>query len=340
MKKVMIYGNCHTSRIIIYLQNCKEFNSLYEIIPIPPIQVIYKDQNVVLDELPFDKCDIFIHQSIRENNRYGKEFSSIEIIKRLKSNCQIISIPNLYHMPMYMFPQYVEKKEFVFKDTTCFFRDKILDDIYARNGTLKEAVQIYCNTNLYSDMYLETLWLAFLEKVKKRELEWDIKISDYLLENQNKHLFYDPNHPTNMLLDHISDCLLEKLGIEKATFIKHNLNFNLDAYEMPLCQSVVKYFQINRKPSVIRHSGKKIYAEKMVLKKYILQYWSLEWQNEELTSVQRDRSYCTYLKYMKKSKIKNWIIHISMWFKSQIGKYLKRSTICHWGHLREKRDVK
>lgn len=317
-KKVIIYGNCHTSRIILYLQNCREFNNAYEIISIPPIQVIYKEGEKALNDIPFDECDIFIHQSIQKNNRYGIEFSSSEVIKRLKKNCMIISIPNLYHLPMYMFPQYTSEKEFKFEGTTCFFRDKILDDIYVKNGTLEEAMQAYCDVKLYSDMCLETLWQEFLEKVKKREKEWDIKISDFLLENKSKHLFYDPNHPTNMLLDFVSECLLKKLGIENITFINSDLSFRLDAFEMPLCQSVINYFRIDDMPSVIRHSGQKIYAEKMFLRKYILQYWSLEWQNEALTCEQRDRSYNSYLKYVKKNKIKKIVIYISMWLKSKI----------------------
>lgn len=223
-------------------------------------------------------------------------------------------------MPMYMFPQYANGKEFKFKETTCFFRDDLLDRVYAKNGTLKEAVQVYCDPTIYSDVCLDTLWCEFLGKVKKREMEWDIKISDFLLENKSKHLFYDPNHPTNMVLDYVAECLFQELDIESPTSLKRNLNFRLDAYEMPICKSVQSHFNICELPSAIRHSGRKVYFGKMDLLKYILQYWSLEWQNEELTKEQRERSYNMYLKYMKKRKIIDDFIYTGMQVKKKLEK--------------------
>ena len=53
VKKIIIYGNCHTGLIIEYLKACVDFNDKYEILEIPQIQEIYNSNNMNLDTIPF-----------------------------------------------------------------------------------------------------------------------------------------------------------------------------------------------------------------------------------------------------------------------------------------------
>lgn len=124
-KTVVVYGNCHTSVIIEILNQCRLFNENFEICPIKPVHMI-KDPTYFKMKI-FSECDIFIHQAIRKNNRYGKEFASEEIIKNLKTGCKVISIPNVYHLPTCFFPQYYEGIELRVNHgkVTVFFRDLI-----------------------------------------------------------------------------------------------------------------------------------------------------------------------------------------------------------------------
>jgi hypothetical protein len=100
----------------------------------------------------YSQCDVFIHQSIRLNNRYGEDYASERIIARLKPGCKVIAIPNVYHLPLCFFPQYYDAHELKNKAVkgglTFFFRDSIIDThlnsvkgLYKLFKTVKKRLQ-------------------------------------------------------------------------------------------------------------------------------------------------------------------------------------------------------
>lgn len=200
-KKICIlYGNCHMTAIRDILQSVPEFTKLYAIFPIKAIQDI-KSTRYFQCEV-FYKCDIFIHQSIQFNNRYGSEYASENIIKQLKPGCQVISVPNLYHLPMCFFPQYTEEKEFVWGGGTVFFRDMLLDFAYSRGYTLQQTLDLYTGNIRPNEVWglinLDAMFNSFIQKIKIREEAWNIKIADYILKNyrsQQLFLILTIQHP-------------------------------------------------------------------------------------------------------------------------------------------------
>ena len=125
-KTVVVYGNCHTTVISDYLENCAEFKQEYILYRIKPIQTI--DDTGYFDHPIFRYCDVFVHQSIQLKNRYGEEYASENIVKRLKPECRVISIPNVYGLPVCFFPQYIRDTEYKNEvGITVFFRDSLLD---------------------------------------------------------------------------------------------------------------------------------------------------------------------------------------------------------------------
>lgn len=279
-KSVVVYGNCHTTIISKMLESCHEFNERYYIIPTKRIQDI-KDSKELYEDC-YSQCDVFIHQSIRLNNRYGEEYASERIIARLKDGCRVISIPNVYHLPFCFFPQYSDSQELRWNGVTYFFRDKIVDSHIDKPFKLSALVKSdYENPNLFDREDIIASFEAFINKVRKREQDWDIKVSDFILENYSNHqLFYDPNHPTNYFLRYIASELL-KLLINNNNVAVNQLKVNncLDTIEMPICKAVVETLQLNWKNDIIRKSmphTNRLQC-KMNLNNYVYQYISCFW---------------------------------------------------------------
>lgn len=279
-KSVVIYGNCHTEIISQMLESCKAFNERYYIIPTKRIQNIKDPKELYNDS--YRQCDVFIHQSIRLGNRYGEEYASEKIISRLKAGCKVISIPNVYHLPLCFFPQYSDAQELRWNGITYFFRDSIIDSHIDKPFILSRLVKKdYNNPLLFEKDKIVASFEAFIEKVRKREKDWDIKVSDFILENYRSHqLFYDPNHPTNFFLSYIASELLKILLCNDSRDIMMlNVKECLDTIEMPVCKSVVESLQLNWSNGIIRES-KPITNRlqcKMTQTNYVYQYLSCYW---------------------------------------------------------------
>ena len=300
-KLVIIYGNCHTAIIKEYLNACIQFQDEYTIYPLEYIQNI-KNSSYFHENKCFKECDVFIHQSIQKSNRYGESFSSENIIKLLKKDCKIIAIPNVYHLPICFFPQYEEGNEFRDrKGNTIFFRDKIIDSAYKNGRGYDYIYEQYFNLELFCNYDFSTQFRIFIEKVRNREKDWDIKVADFILQNyKDKYLFYDPNHPTNFFMEYVSLELLKLFGILKPVFAKTDFSI-MDTFEMPLYASTKKYFQLNIEPKdIIRISGRKIFNEKMTLENYTKQYLAMEWQNVSLPFILRMKSFLCFCNYKLK----------------------------------------
>lgn len=309
MKSVIIYGNCHTTAIKQVLKCIPEFNEKYVILNTKPIQDIKTVEE--LYSLPFEKCDVFIHQSIWSKNRYGPEYASENLIKRLSPNCKVIAIPNLYHMPLCFFPQYSSERELNYRGNTIFFRDKILDDAFLNHQSLKQTVAQYTNQDLFDSVTIRAGFNAFIEKVKIRECDWDIKISSFLVNNyKGKRLFFDPNHPTGAVIFYIVEELLQILlpEIIVSNEWKNNTYYTMDTFEMPVTESVIYALNLNGGgyTSVLRKSpnGIKLINTDMNLLQYIKQYWIMEWSNKEVPFLRRAGCFIIWFIYKVAGKLK------------------------------------
>lgn len=319
-KKICIlYGNCHMSAIRDVLQSVPEFIDSYTIFPVKAIQEVKSP--AYFQSEAFHTCDVFIHQSIQLNNRYGKEYASENIIKQLSYGCQVISVPNLYHLPVCFFPQYINKEEFMWQGSTIFFRDALLDFAYNRGYRLQEALELYRGKKRPQEVWrlldLDEMFESFVRKVRLREEDWNIKIVDFILENyQSQQLFFDPNHPTPVLIKQISKGILHYLNIRFEEDYLDSLDvLRLDAYEMPICSAVKEHFHMAFDQEIMRLTGKKVMQIPMDISKYIKEYWAMEWQNQELSLVKRALSYLRFIIYKVYNKY------------SGLKKHLKRGKV-------------
>lgn len=289
---VILYGNCHTSVVAEVLGKYKQFTDEFVIYPIKPIYMV-KDP-MYFNQPIFSICDVFINQPIQINNRYGKDFASEEIIKKLKKDCVIISIPNVYRFPVCFFPQHSETLELKkhFGKKTVFFRDKIIDENYISGQSISNIIKKYHDVDyVHKDLQLNELD-KLIEKIRKREEEWDVKAADFILKNYKEHqLFNDPNHPTDYFLKYIAKEVIRILiGNVNEQDIDNMRVSKLDPYEMPLCSATVNNYGLQYKKKYIRETGQKVRNRPMDLEEYVLQYLSMEWSNPDVPLYYRIKS--------------------------------------------------
>lgn len=218
-KMAIAYGNCHMEAIRLYLEQHKEFTLEYGFYPFPMIQ----DLNDIQWEYGnvLKHCELFFHQSIRKDNVYGEQYSSEHMLLQLQEACDIISVPNLYGMPKYLFPQLDMKSEWQIGSFCPYFIDKNIV-LWLKNGkSIKEIKSYICNGGVYKRDEIIDMWENFLEKIDKRERDWSIKVSDYiLLQQRKKKIFCDINHITSETAHEIADRILKYMGYDEKNYIE------------------------------------------------------------------------------------------------------------------------
>ena len=275
-KVAVVYGNCHILPIKEGLRSNFDFSSQYGLYPMRMIQEIAKEYKDDFNDTLFQHCDLFIHQSIRDNNRYGFQLSSRLLISRLIDSCNIISIPNLYGLPEYYFPQ-VEKNlphkevrgRYYFS-----FRDKFIEKMEQQERSIDYMKQAILYDEFVSEGELNEAYFSYIEKVKNREKEWDIKILDVLIDNHGTNkLYYDINHPTDFVLRYVTKRILERLNCDCTQGVLDLVTL-LDTYEIPVYGQVCNYFGMNYDNNTLmrRFSKYTLSNGAITLDEYIQQY--------------------------------------------------------------------
>lgn len=283
-KKIAVaYGNCHMEAIKKYLSCHKEFSLEYGFYPFPSIQVM-KGMQFEFHEI-LKNCDLLFHQSIRRDNVYGLEFSSENIVQSVKGNCKIISIPNLYGMPKYLFPQLYTKYDGVIGKNPPFFIDRNIVEWLNNGKTKEEMVNYISQGGVYSKIEILNMWENFKQRLFEREREWDIKISDYILYNHRQEkIFCDTNHITSRTAKEIASRVLKFMGYNMP--ISMELNTTLDALEVFVYQDVIEALDLGYKEKFIRKAS----TERLLLNDYEM---NLEKYVEQL---------CHYTRFLKRCK--------------------------------------
>lgn len=89
---------------------------------------------------------------------------------------------------------------------------------------MDEIADAINNTDMYKKEDIIKNFEHEMKKLKEREKNCDIKISDYIEENYRwKQLFYDPNHPTNDVIKEKAIRVLDILNIKSNDKIYTNM---------------------------------------------------------------------------------------------------------------------
>ena len=238
-KIALMYGNCHAEFIKNILSQAPCFSQIYGFYPLKPICQIKSEGTNDLELDIFSKCDLLIHQCIWEKNVYGIEFASSHIVRKAKPSCRIIGLPNLYRMPRFLYPQIEIEDRVAWENRHYYcFSDKYIDAIC--DSSIDDICSMITDDNFLDYKSIVEEYHVFVGKVKARELEWDIKPSEFIVNNIKKQkLFFDPNHPTNSFLVYIAQNVCGLLNIS-STGVEARDSMSLDTYEVPVYHSVHK----------------------------------------------------------------------------------------------------
>lgn len=285
----ILHGNCHIGVIKNLLNSSKSFSEKYAFYPIPVIMEL--DPQMVTDEV-LEKCELFLGQDIRKENPYGDFFATERVVERLRKNCKILIIPNLFGLGTLYFPQY--KKGFnngnrmvsMYIDGKWDpfgyfpFKDSIIEGLYEKGYKKEEIIEICESEECITVDEIKSCFESCILKVRMRENNWDIKCEEFILENYKTHrLFYEPEHPTNFMFDYICIQILKNLGIHECVSTFENLGY----YEAPIYPAVYNCLGLEFDASVVRKdNNKRSLKNKMGLKEYIEQYlwWHKELEQE------------------------------------------------------------
>ncbi len=269
-KIALAYGNCHMEAIRKFLECNKEFSKQYGFYPFPGICDLNSD---VEYETILPHIDFFLHQSIRQDNRYGEEFSSCYMLNKLSKKCETISLPNLYGLPKCFFPQLDVEIKYKSEAYPYFIMDRNVVQWLKEGKTVEEITNnilkgVYCENEILDQ------WERFKEKLFLRESEWDVKISDYILGNyQEEKLFCDMNHISAKLAKEIANRVLHYIGIQ-TEIVQYPIG--MDALETFIYPDVRKALGLKFEEKIIRQFslGASCSGYEMDFKEYIEQICS------------------------------------------------------------------
>lgn len=106
----------------------------------------------------------------------------------------------------------------------------IIDDWYAQGYTTNDIVEKLRCKDLVSHSTIREKFEWYLNRIRKREENGDIKIVKFIIEHyQNEKIFYDVGHPTNFVIKEICRQILEKLTMNFA--LENNIFECMDGYE-------------------------------------------------------------------------------------------------------------
>ena len=300
-KIVWLHGNCHMNILKEFLISSYEFREKYSIYPALLIQEYPKNNRHISDAI-IDNCDVWIHQDIQASNNFGYEFCDEYLRRRItKKNPDILEIvfPNLFSLGRCYFPQnditLIGNKAYIFEnesidnanDTNGVFphTDFIINQyIYEESFDINKII----DKCLHADIIDESKIMAYssncIEKIKDREKNWDIKVSDYIEKNyKKKKLFYDPGHPTNDLMEYMAKCILKIMHIDDKDICCNN---SMDTHELPIYPFVASALELEWKEKMIRKKGKKL-CGKMDIEEYIREYiwWRMDCDRKKMCDV-------------------------------------------------------
>ncbi len=220
-----------------------EFDKWYEIIPIPMIHE--NDKGEIGDDI-LAMSDVYIHQDIRRENKFGFKLSDEYTLSKLSDKCISIVIPNLVGFGGWLYPNLGRLITNEDKTENYCFEDSVLEEAYKRlgsNSLIDDYIEYYYAYK-FDESIIKNKFDEDWSKIKSREENWDIKIADYI-EQKFKciPMFVDAGHPSKYLMRKIGFDVLDMLEIN---YSEENLEY--ESYlgiPTPILPSVKLYYGIS-----------------------------------------------------------------------------------------------
>lgn len=211
----MLHGNCQMSVILKYLNHNYKFNDEYIVLKYPDFFAMNDNMKEVYNcDVFHKKIDLFISQLVSEQNKFGRDVSTSYLKSKLRSDCKVVTIPNMY-MHAY-FPQHNRISDQVHRIwgiKSFEWGDKYLDGFCYQRIPYSDIMDKVCDIDFIAPEVLDNLFLNDFAEMERRDELVDVRITDFLKKWAKKEiLFYSVNHPKNIVFNELVKRLLVYLG--------------------------------------------------------------------------------------------------------------------------------
>lgn len=284
---VMINANCYGPKIDSYLSNNAEFCSrffVYDSTPVFDKKTDFSYRQLV------KKCDVYIGQDIRDDNAVSPLLSDSFVKKEIKNDCIRIIIPNLVGMGKIIFPQSYYRNDPFNEDESLRYGmfpygDRIIDKHYKEGKTKEEIILEIDKGATFSEAIIEEIYNSVVSKFRNRELNWDVKIIDFILENLDRTpIFYDLYHPSNLVYERMVGQILGILGVKDRSV--HRMESSQNTFELFVYPEVAKKLGLSYVSSSyeLRENTEYCLSRPMDYKEWIREYIAWCFERKEATS--------------------------------------------------------
>lgn len=208
-----------------------------------------------------------------------------------------LTIPNLYGLGFGFFPLTVGNR-----DNACLLNGenkngmfprkiKVIDDLYADGCGEKEIIEKIRNYDLLPEAEVKENFDLYLDKIRKREENWDVKVLRFIMENYRKvRIFHDPGHPTNLVIREICCQILEKIKINTVLCMSPEISMN--GYEEPIlpCVKAALNLQYGGEEKIRKGLYTYKMASSMDLEEYVREYLFWRYKNWRLSNRNEQKS--------------------------------------------------
>lgn len=247
---IIIYSNCAGLVLKVMFENhmLTKCNSIYYLTNYKELSKTKLEQ---IHKQKFNNCDIFIYQPMNKYYDYS-EYNIDNIKPYLKNTCKILRV-NYYRTRAFWYNNnyipYTTYGRYSFHTINGIFQDfKNVKDKLNKEEIIKFIDDIYIDHKKYICYFNEEV-----DKLKMLDESSDVKMYDFFILNYNdKLLFFDPFHPTNIFFYEIFRQLVEqifghKLPENDIEFLnKSELKYiEMTHWTIPILPSIKKILNLN-----------------------------------------------------------------------------------------------
>jgi hypothetical protein len=244
----LFIGNCQCFGIVYFLNKCLEFKNTFNVKQYANWEMIENKDSIPVKDI--QSADLFIFQPLPEiHGCYSTDPTVKDSIGSfVKETCTKLSFPYVYSSAMWPLCQAA-------KFQNRWFGWNSIHKLKEQGLSKNDIIYLYRSNQIdweYSNRFKESIKI-----LKEKESITDIKISDYIVNNQNNLLFLIPQHPTSVIYIHLANQILKKLNmnlidIDQYTDI-NEVGFSDSTYDcnfgrFPIHLSTIMHYNINRIP--------------------------------------------------------------------------------------------
>lgn len=252
---IVIYGNCQSKIFKHVFEQCPEFIDA-KITYLINFDYINNKKVIPLDKIL--NCDLFIYQPIGKHHPGYDTDTIIENINKLDKPPAVVSFPYIFNLGL--FPDYIKGPD------SFPFMSKVISAM-KNNPEYNEYKEYKLTHDIIMGQYNYSI-----NEMKRHELNTDIKLVPFILDNMHKHqLFLTVNHPSNYLLEYLFNTTCKfisnkypKLDVFNNWSIRLRDKQILNDYTMIIFPEVIKALKLEFVPLSPRIKYKDVTHEEFI----------------------------------------------------------------------------